>query len=484
MLVEVIDQKPRVSANLGFFRFHRLNASEYTLTNDLGDNLILRNEDFQRLLDNRVGPQDAFYEKLVAMGILEKKEFLTTENVVRYRNRNMFLFRGTILHIFVVTLRCNLKCLYCQAGALKESDRSLDMTEETARLAVDAAFRSPSRFITIEFQGGEPLANWPIVESIINYANRKALTHDKQVEYSLVSNLILLTDEQLEFLVDNEVGITTSIDGFEALHDKHRGKGSYRKTVKNLKRCFEAYKEKYVLRLPGALMTMTRDSLPYPTEIVDEYVKLDQEAVQFRKVSPFGGAGRNLDRLDFSDAEYLAFYEKAFDYILDLNRQGTRFTERTAYLMLLKMLTDFPVNHMDFRSPCGAGIGQLAYNYNGDVYTCDEGRMMSAMGVEDFRLGSVHQNTYEELLDNDVVRAMCVASCLESLPLCDTCGYKPYCGVCPIYHFATEGSIFSKLPCNDRCSINKGIMDIIMHRAKDPETMDIFRSWIDGISLV
>jgi hypothetical protein len=28
----------------------------------------------------------------------------------------------------------------------------------------------------------------------------------------------------------------------------------------------------------------------------------------------------------------------------------------------------------------GAGIGQMSYYYNGNVYTCDEGRMMGESG--------------------------------------------------------------------------------------------------------
>jgi hypothetical protein len=35
----------------------------------------------------------------------------------------------------------------------------------------------------------------------------------------------------------------------------------------------------------------------------------------------------------------------------------------------------YAIINLELRSPCGAGIGQLLYNYDGKVYTCDEGRI-------------------------------------------------------------------------------------------------------------
>jgi hypothetical protein len=45
--------------------------------------------------------------------------------------------------------------------------------------------------------------------------------------------------------------------------------------------------------------------------------------------------------------------------------------------MLKKMLTTSDPNYVDTRSPCGAVIGQVAYNFDGKIYSCDEGRMMA-----------------------------------------------------------------------------------------------------------
>lgn len=51
---------------------------------------------------------------------------------------------------------------------------------------------------------------------------------------------------------------------------------------------------------------------------------------------------------------------------------------------------------MELRSPCGAALGQLAFTASGNVYTCDEGRMMAEMGDDAFKLGNVFENGYDE----------------------------------------------------------------------------------------
>ena len=56
-------------------------------------------------------------------------------------------------------------------------------------------------------------------------------------------------------------------------------------------------------------------------------------------------------------------------------------------------------------SPCGAGVGQMSYYYDGNVYTCDEGRMLSEMGDNSFLLGNVHTNTFQECVSSPVCAA-------------------------------------------------------------------------------
>ncbi len=112
----------------------------------------------------------------------------------------------------------------------------------------------------------------------------------------------------------------------------------------------------------------------------------------------------------------MEFYEKAFDYILEINKSGTFFKEGYASIFLTKILTETDPNFLDSRSPCGACIGQLAYNYDGKVYTCDEGRMFARMGDDIFgliQLSDDGEKNYRDIMASDTTKCMVQASTLD-----------------------------------------------------------------------
>lgn len=466
---------------VGFFRFKQL-GRQYLLTNDIGLWCLLEPQYFEAFLSGRMDcmPQD-IQQELRSKGFI--RDQMDFEGLVaRYARRNSYLMQGPSLHIVVVTLRCDHRCLYCQTSSLPITTNSLDMDTATAQATVDRIFESPNPNITIEFQGGEPLANWNTVKFIIEYALKKNAENKKSLIFSLVSNLSFLNDEILQFLMDKNVSICTSLDGPEALHNRNRiatgSRNSYKQTRKSLARIIGSIKKsrKYKFRV-NALATVTKYSLVYAQELVDEYVGLGLEGIHLRPVNPFGIIHKNVwKKIRVSLEGYLQFYKRALEHILDLNRRGVNFYERTAKIFLTKILTDSDPGFLDISSPCGAGTGQLAYNYNGDVYTCDEGRMLAACQDTSFRVGNVRNNSYAELINSAPVKTICMASCLDNLAGCNECVYKPYCGVCPIYNYTVNGSIYSAT--NDRCRIHSAIQDYLFGKLKDAEVKKIFSHWL------
>ena len=67
------------------------------------------------------------------------------------------------------------------------------------------------------------------------------------------------------------------------------------------------------------------------------------------------------------------------------------------------MLTNDDPGYVDLTSPAGIGIGALVYNYDGDVYASDEGRMLAEMGDTTFRLGNLHEDSYAEIMLSDAL---------------------------------------------------------------------------------
>lgn len=149
-----------------------------------------------------------------------------------------------------------------------------------------------------------------------------------------------------------------------------------------------------------------------------------------------------------------------------------------ASIFLHKILGGYAENFMELRSPCGACVGQIAYDFDGDVYSCDEGRMLAAMGDKTFQIGNVRTDDYNSLMESSVCRTMLSASILESLPSCSFCVYQPYCGVCPVVNYSLYRDLYETEPEQYRCRINKGMLDLIFHVLQNPENEKILRRWI------
>ncbi|MFH1671470.1 MAG: His-Xaa-Ser system radical SAM maturase HxsB [Candidatus Portnoybacteria bacterium] len=476
--------------NLGFFRFKKL-RDNYLLTNDVGQWLFLKESEFKDFLNGKLEKNGEPYLSLKQKNFL-KKELDVGELISRYGSKNAYLYGGPSLHIIVVTLRCNHRCIYCHASARDMEKDGYDMTKETAKEVIDKIFQTTSLFVAIEFQGGEPLVNWPIVKFIIEESIKKnkilqrSSGQAKNLEIRLVSNFTLMDGKKFKYLLDKKVSLCVSLDGPEKIHNKNRvligdKGGSYKYAAKWAKKFFKLYpqlrKKGYIFKM-GLSNTISRYSLNYPKQIVDQYLKLGFDDFYLRPLNPFGFSRDVFKKIGYGADEYIKFYKSALNYVINLNLKGKNVREKMAKTFLTKILTDKDPNHLDLRSPCGAGIGQLAYNYNGDVYTCDEGRMMSMMGDESFKLGNIRENTYSEIVGSEVTRTLCLASCLESQPHCSDCAYKPYCGICPIYNYSEQGNIFGQMPTNERCQINMAILDFLFEKLEDKKVKEIFEKWI------
>ncbi len=67
-------------------------------------------------------------------------------------------------------------CIYCQVARKNQDDHSADMTKQTAKNVVKTIFQSPSPCVKIEFQGGDPSTDFPLVKYIIEEAEWQNLT--------------------------------------------------------------------------------------------------------------------------------------------------------------------------------------------------------------------------------------------------------------------------------------------------------------------
>jgi uncharacterized protein len=467
---------PEATLQLFPFRFERTENS-YLVSNMVGDFVRLSHDELNRIVELSVRPGDGLYEKAYTSHLIGRADQAAQRQLLafRLRSRLAFLRETTPLHIFVVTLRCEHSCPYCQVSR-QSTDRSrFDMSEEIASHALDVVFESPAKRVKIEFQGGEPLLNFPLITTIVSTAKLKAATADKKVDFVIASNLALLDDEILAFCKANGVVLSTSLDGPVDLHNKNRprpGANSYEMATRGIRRAQK------VLGAGGvsALMTTTEASLDRVEEIVDEYLRLDLDGIFLRPLSPYGFAVKTKAFRKYDASDWLSFYERGLKYILEINRRGRYFPEFYATLILKRMLTDRPLGYVDLRSPAGIGLGALVYNYDGKVFASDEGRMLAEMGDTTFELGRV-TDSYKSLVLSDKLIELIGSSLTQCAPECSDCVFEPHCGADPVYHHATQGDPVGIKPLSEFCARQKGVMRLLLGLLDSPDDASILRRW-------
>lgn len=391
-------------------------------------------------------------------------------------------FYGPSLHILVITLACNHACVYCRVAPVSEREQGTAMSVETAHKSIDMAFNTPSDCLTFEFQGGEALLNWHVLKGAVLYAKEKNRKYNKDLRIAVVTNFSLMDEEKFNFLRSEGVSVCTSLDGPAALHNKNRCFGvcgGYDKAVYWLNRFLESARAGMPDSLPSALMTTTRFSLPLAEQIVDEYNNLGLGGIFIRPLSPIGHAGAVWNKIGYTPIEYKIFYARALKYILKINAAGKKFVERNAALFARKLFCFENPNYLDLKSPCGAATGQLAYNWNGDIYTCDEGRMLGAGDDFTFRLGNVYDSSWKSLFLAKPAMHCALASCLEAQPYCSRCAFKPFCGVCPVHNKAAQGNIWGNICGSYWCEIQKAMFTVVLAALRNKKNREIIEGWLD-----
>jgi His-Xaa-Ser system radical SAM maturase HxsB len=470
-MVQTYYDETSVKGKEYFLNHHRMKRirNRYLLTTDSGGWVALSKEEYGDVL--RCNISDVLFK------ILEEKGIIITRNnidliVNNTKERLGFLFDGPSLHIIIPTLRCDNKCSYCHSAARKIDQKEYDIDEETAKQTLNFIFQTPSKGVHVEFQGGDALLNLDMVKYIVRESKEMNKVFNKILKHTMVTNLNQMDHSTIEWCAKEDVSICTSLDGPESIHNKHRKKETGEGTYETVTSWIKKAKKEYDINI-SALMVTTKESLPYHREIIDEYVAAGANAIQIKHMSKLGCAFSSWDDQGYTAEDFLEFWKKSMKYIIELNKKGVDIKERFATILLRKLLNKRDAGFLDLRSPCGAVIGQITYDYNGDIYSCDEGR-----NYDIFKLGNVKEDKYAEIFNKNKTKSI-ISSTINENFLCENCVYKPYCGVCPVLNYAEEGNILPKLAINNNCKIFKAQFDYIFDKMLfDEEARKVLFGWV------
>lgn len=264
-----------------------------------------------------------------------------------------------------VNTGCNLSCTYCYKEDLARPAAGERLGLDTARKSVELLFENARdrERVSLVFFGGEPLTNLPLIRSVVEYAERRAPEVGKRVDFSLTTNATLLTEPVVDYLDAHRFGITVSIDGPRAVHDRHRktvgGRGTYELVADRVSMLLGRYRSRPI----GARVTLTRGS----TDVVGIHHHLCGELGFFEAGFAPATAG--------DDARFNLLPDELADVFAGLRQLGDEYLaaalrdQNTGFGNLHQLMTD--LHHGTSKAlPCGAGIGMLAVDHRGELNLC------------------------------------------------------------------------------------------------------------------
>lgn len=335
---------------------------------------------------------------------------------------------------------CNLRCKYCFADEGEYNGHKGIMSLETAKKAIDYVVKrsGPRRNIEIDLFGGEPTMIMDTVKEIIKYARENEKEWKKNIRFTMTTNATLLNDDMMDFM-DKEMGnIILSLDGRKCVNDNVRikvdGSGSYDDILPNIKKMIKK-------RTPGKMYYVRGTFTRANTDFFEDVMAMVNEGFDEVSIEPVVlEKGHHLALREEDLPEIMKNYDKLYE---DMARRKREQNGEYNFYHFNVDLNGGPCVYKRI-SGCGAGFEYVAITPQGDVYPCHQ-----FVGKEEFKLGSIYDDTYNKDLGREFKKAH-----IYNKPKCRDCWARFYCsGGCQANNFSFNGDM--KIPYEVGCKMQK-----------------------------
>ncbi|MCL1918010.1 MAG: thioether cross-link-forming SCIFF peptide maturase [Peptococcaceae bacterium] len=294
---------------------------------------------------------------------------------------------------------CNLRCGYCFAGTGPFGGGRGLMSLEVGKKALDFVVRASGvrKHCEVDFFGGEPLLNWPVVRDLVGYGRELEKRSGKTIKFTMTTNGVLFTDEVQDFVEKEHISLVLSLDGRQETHDRMRvfcdGSGSYEAVVDRVSGWMRRHAQtsRYAMGTYSYVRgTYTRHNLDFYRDVL-HMADLGIERISLEPVVASSGTLSDASPGSPSDGECSCSYGltrehvealcESYDILGEEARKGNftffHFNAGLAGPCLPKRL-----------SGCGAGYEYVAVSPEGDLYPCHQ-----FVGQEAFKMGSLFQDS-------------------------------------------------------------------------------------------
>ncbi len=373
-------------------------------------------------------------EKLKELGLLSVER----EQTSKVKKKTLQEPIPVVNMALFLTQSCNLKCVYCYGDGGKYGTGG-NMEEKTAFQAVDWMLKQSGKTkkLYIGFFGGEPFLNFPLMKTVVEYAEQRVQEMGKKVIFNTTTNATLLDDEKIAFIQEHQVDVMISFDGPKEIQDAQRpyanGAGSYDSTVPKIKKLLAVLPE-----TPGhAIIVGNTDS---------QRVKDALQEIGFTQISLMP-ASQSL----FTEETDKIKSERDIHILLQALEQEAEIwihlaksKDNESLKILMNKSELYPglialLHNSKKLYACGAGCGLVGVSCTGDIYLCHR-----FVGQDEYKLGSV----FAKGLNREEYQK----SPITANGKCAACFAKYYCaGGCKHDNASSCGSI-SK-PSEDMCRL-------------------------------
>ncbi len=343
---------------------------------------------------------------------------------------------------------CNLQCSYCYVDATKHSSkRKIIDLEFVSAIIKSVCKNSKNARIKILLTGGEPLlVGNTKLKCIIDLAKEQASKFDKELDFALTTNGVLLGPSTANFLQQENIGACVSLDGPSEIHNKSRGSAT--KVLAGIK----------ALKDSGAsintICILNEHNIDSIDDILNQLHTLNIRRGKISLVEETGRALSNKQSLDQSKISEVMI--KIIEYMINTK---ARFFIDLQLARSISLYCDFirgnsaKLKEYDcYSKTCWSGKGYIAIDLNGDLYPCS--RVLSG----EFRVGNILTGIEQERFN-------------EVMSLIHTKGIMYYnCAKCIADVICTRGcpvNYFNNQQYFDlTCSITKNLFNFFEHHQK------------------
>lgn len=334
-----------------------------------------------------------------------------------------------------LTMTCNLRCKYCFAAC--EPGEGDFMSEEVMEQVIKQMFQMPSKLITFELQGGEPLCYFEGMKKFVGISEKWKERYGKIVQYRTVTNATLISDEFIEFAKKYNVAVCVSLDGDESMTNQTRiyadGRGAFSEIMKGVRKLQKEYE------IDGSVCTIGQHNMKEAEKIMEFFI---EQGISF-KPRPANILGRELENHTTTESGQWA------DAFIKMHKMSNGAPIENYSVHIHEENVFGPVrDYICLRYPCGAAREVISVNPDGSVYPCD-----GFKNEQEFNMGNIMEDSLDDILSQPWVLKLRDRT-YKDIEKCSKCMFRAMCCSCCYSAYGAYGTVYREDPqCNDRKKI-------------------------------